>query len=150
MTIGPTIAGGLKLVPEEDEDWLILLEIANDGDSDLSQRLATLMDEDSMWEDIVVPELEQEFSKQRLDVMVEVVKAKGEEAEAIHIDKESAETWYGALNQARLAIESKYTFGPRELNSPGEIEDPEARSAYFRNDFYCTIQSLLLRYVMDD
>ena len=56
MTIGPTIAGGLKLVPEEDEDWLILLEIANDGDSDLSQRLATLMDEDSMWEDIVVPE----------------------------------------------------------------------------------------------
>ncbi len=150
MTIGPTIAGGLKLVPEADQDWLILLEIANDGDSDLSRRFASLMDEDSMWEEIVVPELEQEFTKQRLDVMMVVVKAKGGNEEAIHIDKEGAETWYGALNQARLALESKHKFGPRELNSPKEIKDPEARSAYFRNDFYSTIQSLLLRYVMVD
>lgn len=150
MTIGPTIAGGLKLIPEEDQDWLILLEIANDGDSDLSNRLAALMDEDSMWEDIVVPELEQDFTRQRMDVMLEVVKAKGEGEEAIHIERENAETWYGALNQARLAIEAKYKFGPREFSLPDEITDSEEKSAYFRNDFYCTVQSLLLRYVLND
>ena len=78
MTIGPTVAGGLKLIPEEEQDWLVLLEIARDGDGRLSRRLAGLMDEESMWNEIVVPELEEDFSKQRLEVVMAVMKAKGE------------------------------------------------------------------------
>ncbi|MGB0144878.1 MAG: hypothetical protein ACPGAP_08905, partial [Akkermansiaceae bacterium] len=74
MTIGPTVAGGLKLIPEEDQDWLVLLEIAKDGDGRLSRRLAGLMDEESMWNEIVVPELEEDFSKQRLEVVMAVMK----------------------------------------------------------------------------
>lgn len=149
MTIGPTVAGGLKLIPKDEKDWLVLLEIANDGESDLSKRLAGLMDEDSMWDEIVVPELEQQFSRQRLEVMKEVVKAKADESE-IHIDQKTAETWYGALNQARLGLENKYRFGRREDADPSEIEDRFARAAFYRDHFYSTVQSLLLRYVIKD
>ncbi|MGD1978410.1 MAG: DUF2017 family protein [Akkermansiaceae bacterium] len=147
MTIGPTVAGGLKLVPEEDQDWMVLLEIAVDAEGSLSKRLGGLMDEDAMWDEIVVPELEEEFSKQRLEVVMAVMKAKGDD-EPVHIDKEHADTWYGALNQARLELEERYKFGPRELREPEEIDDEEMRAAFYRNDFYCTVQSLLLQYVM--
>ena len=149
MTIGPTVAGGLKLIPEEDQDWLVLLEIAKDGDGRLSRRLAGLMDEESMWNEIVVPELEEDFSKQRLEVVMAVMKAKGE-GEDIHIDKESAEAWYGALNQARLELESEFQFGQRDEIDPDKIKDDAARAAFYRSDFYSAVQSLLLRYVMTD
>lgn len=149
MTIGPTVAGGLKLVPESESDWMLLIGIAGDGDADLADRLAGLMDEDSMWEEIVAPELKEEFSRQRLAVVKFVMKAKAD-GEDVHIVKENAEVWYGTLNQARLALEEKYQFGPRELNDPTALKDGSAQAAYFRNDFYCTVQSLLLRYVMTD
>ena len=150
MTIAPTLSGGLKILPEEDEDWMVLLEIADDGDCDLARQFAGLMDEDSMWEDIVMPELESEFANQRLAVVRAVAKARKSGEGEVVIESADAETWYGALNQARLAMESKYKFGPRELRSPEEIEDREKCSAYFREDFYSAIQSLLLRYVMVD
>ena len=91
MTIGPTVAGGLKLIPEE--EGLVLLEQQRQGRSAFSAA-GELMDEESMWNEIVVPELEEDFSKQRLEVVMAVMKAKGEED--IHIDQESAEAWYGA------------------------------------------------------
>mgnify|MGYP005845673589 CR=1 FL=1 len=149
MTIGPTVAGGLKLVPEEEQDWMVLLEIANDGEGSLSKRLADLMDEDSMWDEIVLPELEENFSKQRLEVVMEVMKARGEE-EPIHIKKEAGETWYGALNQARMELEERYRFGNREFLDPDDLTSEEARAAFYRSDFYSTVQSLLLRFVMGD
>lgn len=147
MTVGPTVAGGLKLVPETEHDWMLLIGIAGDSDSDLAGRLAGLMDEDSMWNEIVVPELNEEFSKQRITVVKEVMKAKEEEGD-IHILKGNAEVWYGALNQARLALEDRYKFGAREDVDPKMFEDSSARAAYFRNNFYSHVQGLLLQYVM--
>lgn len=149
MTVGPTVAGGLKLAPETEHDWMLLIGIAGDSDSDLAGRLAGLMDEDSMWDEIVAPELTEEFSKQRITVVKEVMKAK-EEEDDVHIVKSSADVWYGALNQARLALEDQYKFGAREEVDPKMFENPSARAAYFRNNFYCHIQSLLLQYVMVD
>lgn len=149
MTIGPTVAGGLKLVPEEEQDWEVLLEIANDGKGNLAGRLGGLMDEDAMWDEIVVPELEDNFSKQRLQVVMTVMKARGD-GEPIHIDPESAEIWYGALNQARLELEAKFRFGAQEDRDPDSLTDPSARAAFYRNEFYGTVQSLLLRYVLTD
>lgn len=149
MTIGPTVAGGLKLVPEEKQDWEVLQTIALDGEGKLSERFGDLMDEDAVWEEIVVPELEGDFSRQREEVAKEVARAKASD-EPIHIEKDRAEIWYGALNQARLELEARFKFGPRELRNPGEMGSGEERSAFFRNDFYCTVQSLLLRYVMTD
>ena len=149
MTVGPTVAGGLKVVPETEHDWMLLIGIAGDSDSDLAGRLAGLMDEDSMWDEIVAPELTEEFSKQRITVVKEVMKAK-EAGDNIHISKTSVEVWYGALNQARLALEDKYKFGAREVVDPKLFEDSSARAAYFRNNFYNHVQGLLLQYVMVD
>nr|MBR9811402.1 hypothetical protein [bacterium] len=149
MTVGPTVAGGLKLVPETEHDWMLLIGIAGDSDSDLAGRLAGLMDKDSMWDEIVAPELAEEFSKQRITVVKEVMRAKEEEDE-IHILKGSVDVWYGALNQARLALEDKYRFGSREDVDAKMLEDSSARAAYFRNNFYSHIQGLLLQYVMGD
>ncbi len=150
MTIAPTVSGGLKLIPEEDQDWVVLLKIAHDGDGDLAQHFAGLMDEDSMWEDIVVPELESEFSTQRKKVLKDVMEARERKSDGLIIDRKDAEIWYGAFNQARLAMEEKYRFGPREFRDSDDFEDEEMRSAYFRNEFYGTVQSLLLEYVMVD
>ena len=83
------------------------------------------------------------------EVVMAVMKAKGE-GEDIHIDQESAEAWYGALNQARLEWESEFQFGQREEIDPDEIKDDAARAAFYRSDFYTAVQSLLLRYVMSD
>lgn len=149
MTIGPTVAGGLKLVPEEEQDWAVLLEIASDGAGGLSKRLGGLMDEDSMWDEIVVPELDDMFSRQRTEVLKMVRKARSKD-EPIHIERNNAETWYGALNQARLELEANFHFGPEEKRDPDQIVDPSARSAWFRNEFYGAVQSLLLQYVLTD
>ena len=149
MTVGPTVAGGLKLVPETEHDWMLLIGIAGDSDSDLAGRLAGLMDEDSMWDEIVAPELAEEFSKQRIKVVKEVMRAKEEDGD-IHILKGSVDIWYGAFNQARLALEDKYKFGAREEVDPKIFEDPSVRAAYFRNNFYSHVQCLLLQYVMVD
>ena len=55
--------------------------------------------------------------------------------------------WYSALNQARLALEERYHFGPAETISL-EGNDPVRRTAFMRSKFYCAIQCLLLDYVM--
>lgn len=102
-----------------------------------------------MWDEIVVPELAEEFSKQRIQVVKEVMRAKEEDSD-IHILKGSVDVWYGALNQARLALEDKYKFGAREEVDPKIFEDPSVRAAYFRNNFYSHVQGLLLQYVMVD
>ena len=51
--------------------------------------------------------------------------------------------------KARLAMEDKYHLGPRELRDVEAADDPELRSAYFREEFYLTMQSLLMHYAMD-
>lgn len=150
MTLGPTLGGGLKLVPEEPQDWLVLLEIAVDGRKDLASEFGALMDEDSMWEEIVVPELEAEFSVQRAHVLKVVKGAQDSGEEEIVIVPKDADLWYGALNQARLSLEAEFQFGPREFARPEEISDPDMRSAYLRDEFYLTLQSLILRYVLSD
>jgi len=150
MTLGPTLGGGLKLIPEEVQDWLVLLEIATDANEKLASRFGDLMDEDAMWDEIVVPELETEFSEQRKHVLKVVREARESEEKEIIINSEDSDMWYGALNQARLSLEAEYQFGPREFAKAEEIEDQEMRSAYLRDEFYLTLQSLILRYVVTD
>ncbi len=114
MTIGPTLSGGLKMVPDEDQDWAVLLGIADDGEGDLAKRLAGLMDEDSMWDEVVRPELEEEFEDQRMQVVKMVRKARKSPDGEVVIEKETAEIWYGALNQARIALNEEYDLGSWE------------------------------------
>ncbi len=150
MTIAPTLSGGLRLIPEEEQDWSVLLEIADDGEGNLEARFGNLMDEDSMWEEIVVPELKVDFSAQRKEVRKAVLEAREQGREGVTIEREQADLWYGALNQARLLLEERFRFGPSEFVEVEKIKDAVMRSAYFRNEFYSQVQSLLLEYVMGD
>jgi len=152
MKVLPTLDGGLRLEIENRTDWQVLLAITLDGEGDLAGELTELMDEESMWEDIVEPELRTHFSDQLNHVQRAVQTAKKEaldpESGEIQIPKEDSEIWYGSLNQARLALEEKYKFGSRELIDPSEVSG-EKRSAYFRDRFYFSFQSILLDYILD-
>lgn len=144
----PSLNGGLKLCPEDDTDWIVLQSIVVDAHDDLASRLAGLMDEESMWEDIVVPELDETFSGQLKIVTQAVQVAKTSDLDNVTITKEESEDWYGALNQARLGIESKYHFGQNDELEESEIKDLETSNAYLRGRFYGAVQQLLLEYVM--
>ena len=72
-------------------------------------------------------------------------RARAKEEAVIFVHPEKADVWYGALNQARLALESRY-----QLSGYDDFEKAaeDLRSAYFRDRFYCFLQSTLLEYVM--
>ena len=63
------------------------------------------------------------------------------------ITREDGFSWYSALNQARLALEEKYHFGPGEEIEPGNLPI-ESRTSFLRSQFYCALQSLLLDHVI--
>jgi len=109
-----------------------------------------------MWEDIVVPDLQHHFSSQIEHVLKVIREAKkrapdhekGESAVEIHIPREDGELWYGALNQARIALESHYKFGPIDEIDVLETLSPKKRDAFLRERFYMSLQSVLIQYVM--
>lgn len=151
MKIGFTLEGGLRIDVETPLDWMVLRCIPHDargGDSPLADKLGGLMDADPHaedWRDFVVPELRDGFDGQ-LSLVQDALDAADDDGgpAEIFIRKEESQQWYGALNQARLALEDQYGFADRDpvSMSPGE------RSAWFRSRFYLQVQSLLLDGVM--
>jgi hypothetical protein len=113
----------------------------------LAESLAGLMDDESDWEEFVVPDLEQNFNVQCKFVQMTIEAAREHNAQAIFIKKHEAEKWYGAINQARLSLEARYGLGAIE-----DFEDApeELNSAHFRDRFYQTLQGILLEYVMEN
>lgn len=63
----------------------------------------------------------------------------------ILIPADHVEAWYGALNQARLAIESRHSFSNRRPE-PSEIDDlpPESRLAFWQWMLFAATQEALL------
>lgn len=160
MRVMPTLEGGLRIEIETPTDWLVLEQISDDaldgGEDRLPQRLGALMDEQSEWEEVVIPELKALFNGQITCVVegVQLGQAEvelGEEAASgeVRIPKADAESWYGALNQARLALESRYKFGPTEEIESLDDFSEEKRSAFVRNQFYNALQGVLLDYVLE-
>ncbi len=157
MNVMPTIEGGLRIDAESATDWALLEAITRDARAeggDLADQLGGLMAEDphaSDWEDFVVPDLRQNFDDQlnHVDIAIQEAREKADENDAgpLWIHREDALRWYGALNQARLAIEERHRFGPRVDIDPKAL-DMRKRSAFFRSQFYQTIQGLLLEYAM--
>ncbi len=151
MKIAPTLEGGLRIDIETPLDWMVLRCIPYDARDDagtLAEKLGALMDGDTEaedWRELVVPDLQTEFDSQLFTVENSLQKAGDDEGPAeLFILKDEAERWYGALNQARLALEERYAFPDTEpaAMNPGE------RSAWFRSQFYLHVQSMLLDYVM--
>ena len=144
----PTVNGGMKLTPEDETDWKVLNTIIHDADEELAKRFAGLMDEEAMWEDIVVPDLETYFSAQ-LKTVLESIKTGRSDGEVI-ISKEHSEAWYGSLNQARLGLEKIYHFGQENELKPNDLKDEKTFKAHLRGRFYAAVQDLLLEYVMKE
>jgi len=139
--------GGLALLVESDMDWFVLDSIVDDIKSPrhLAESLASLMDDESEWDEWVVPELVDGFDAQCDHVTSAINQARKMETPQVEITREDADLWYGALNQSRLALQDRYRF---DALSPEQMESEEIQQAYLRDRFYSSIQSVLLEYVM--
>ena len=160
MKVMPTLEGGLRIDVETATDWLVLEQIPGDalegGEDRLPERLGALMDDDSDWDEVVVPELKTFFSGQLRHVTQAVKKAQqasegeeGAEAGEVFIGRDDAGDWYGALNQARLSLETRFKFGAADGIENFTTFPDAKRAAFIRSQFYCALQSVLLEYVLD-
>ncbi|MFT4175555.1 MAG: hypothetical protein QM627_02760 [Luteolibacter sp.] len=157
MKAMPTLEGGLRLDTEDPSDWEFLRAIVTDAQAttehDLAERLGRLIPENAGgedWEEFVVPDLREMFQDELAEVAAAiesaVVEADGG-AGPVWINPENASQWYSTLNQARLNLEEIFRFGTAEDLDP-TMSSPMRAAAFIRSKFYCTIQSLLLEYVM--
>jgi hypothetical protein len=151
MKVLPTMEGGLCILPESEADWEELELICSDAvrPSHLAESLADLMDEQSEWDEYVVPDLEENFQSQTRFVNAAIENARKSQEAVVFISPAQAEKWYGALNQARLSLHARYDV--EEMNETAHLDEmePEPRSAYFRNRFYLLLQSMLLEFVLN-
>lgn len=156
MKIAPTIEGGLRIDPETNEDWYILHAIVSDANNcgiDLASRLGNLVTEETLtedWQEIVVPDLRESFSDalHYIQGTLEAASAFPKDSEhPIWITRDDAFTWYSALNQARLALEEKYHFGPDPQSDTANLT-PLRHEALLRNHFYSALQSVILDHAL--
>lgn len=156
MKVAPTLEGGLRIDAEDGGDWQVLQAIFYDArrsDGDLASELGGLISEEAGaedWREYVAPDLRMEFEDQLAKVEKAVRAAMdraGGGAGPVWVGRDEGMLWYGALNQARLALEEVYHFGPTD-GVPVEELSPGRRTAFFRSQFYLAIQSLLLDHVL--
>jgi hypothetical protein len=112
------------------------------------------------WQEHVVPELQSEFSRQ-LDLVSDDLKkvrrqkpdkdgtSEGELYE-FTIPFDHVESWYGALNQARLVMQARYRFPEVEtVDAIVELFQSENIKPYLTSRFYVEMQAALLDLAMD-
>lgn len=148
MKAAPTLDGRLRIDAESEADVFALKSVvvdAGDSPENLAEDVGGLMplelSED--WTEIILPELHGHFREQVTAVARSVKDVTP--GDTVFIGKEDAELWYGALNQARLSLESRYKFE----NRPFDDMDPEQRNARIRSHFYQVVQGLILDFLMD-
>lgn len=152
MKAAPTLDGRIRIDIESKLDWMIMRAIPHDAriaGVDLADRLGDALEDDaslSDWEEFVLPELKEGFSGQLAHIEKVLASLDEEAPEPIFIVREDAEIWYGGLNQARLSLEDRYHF----VGDDPEEMSPGRRTAWFRAQFYQTLQSLLLEFLMLD
>jgi hypothetical protein len=156
MKIMPTLEGGLRIDIEDDGDWKVLLGITHDAlscDESLGRRMGNLITDEEVapdWEEYIIPDLDESFQGELSHVATAVAAARvecGGGAGLLWITPRDALPWYGALNQARLALEELHHFGQGEKLDLAALPAP-SRNAFLRSQFYCAMQSLLLEYVL--
>jgi hypothetical protein len=157
MKVMPTLEGGLRIDTEDESEWELLRSIladANGCHEDLASRLGGMISKEAGaedWKEYIVPDLREGFQDELAQVGAAIesaiYQAEGG-AGPIWITRDDVFQWYSALNQARLAIEEHFHFGPTDSTDPKKLT-PEGRAAFIRSKFYCAIQGLLLEYVME-
>jgi hypothetical protein len=155
VNITLTPEGGLRIDVMDAGEWHLLSSMADDAsdrDTHLSEHLGSLIEEEAIaedWREFVTPDLAAAFDADLAAIAAAVERAREAAAEktgSLVISPNEGPRWYGVLNQARLALEERYHFGPGE--SPPAHLTPPARAAFFRSRFYCAIQSVLLEHLM--
>lgn len=156
MKVAPTLEGGLRIDPETAEDWHVLRAILNDAnshDTDLATRLGGMVTDERIaedWRELVVPDLRESFADDLNQIQVAIESAAAfpkDGACPIWITRDDAFSWYSALNQARLALEETYGFGPDPESDPSNLQ-PVQHEALLRSQFYCALQSFLLHHAL--
>lgn len=155
MRIDPTECGDLRIEIEDALDWARLELITIDGarlEGKLGSSLGAKMKMDDDWKSYVLPDIDQAFSEQIQFVNREINAARSESPQQgeLHITSENVDQWYGALNQARLALETEHALSTLDDNDIEMFEelDHGLRSAIIKNHFYLFVQSHLLQHVM--
>lgn len=152
MKLNSPAAGGLEIHLEHPAEWMLLLALPHDAsppDFDLATGVGARMENTAGWDDWrewVIPDLRDGFHQQLQTVVRAIDAGRGEggfETGVVVIPRTEFLDWYGALNQARLALEAVHQFGPKPL-AIAEDHAPERRAAYFRSQFYSFLQSNLL------
>ncbi|GAA5482111.1 DUF2017 family protein [Haloferula sargassicola] len=147
MKAAPTLDGRLRIDVESEADALVLMSVIADARQQpeaLAEDVGGLMPEEARedWDEFVLPELRDRFSDQ-LDRVANAVRTLGE-GDSLFIAGDEAEAWFGALNQARLALEARYHFTRDQDADAGA----EVRSARIRSHFYQVVQGLILDCLM--
>jgi len=157
MKIEPTLEGGLRVDMESPLDWHVLMAIVHDArgvDKDLADRLGGLIEEDAGaedWQEFVVPELREGFDDQLRAVAEAIGSAMHESQDgvgSVRIRRTDGAVWYGALNQARLALEELHHLSAGMPDALDEDQELEWRSASARSYLYGKIQHFLFDLVI--
>ena len=153
MRIAPTLQGGLRIDIESLLDWASLEFIAIDAaklEGSLPQSLGSKMKMDDDWKELILPDLQQSFDHQVQSVNREIKLARSENAEQgeIHITSENLEPWYGALNQARIALENEHQISQyNDIKELEEVLEDDIQVAFIKYHFYTVLQEHLLEHV---
>lgn len=152
MNLTPTAEGGLELHLDHRAEWLMVASILHDANRpgfDLAAAVGARMADTGDWEDWcewVLPDLREGF-EQHLRTVAAAIEDGAKEGftqpGTVVIPHDAFFDWYAALNQARLALETKYQFAQKPRI---ETEDtPTNRgAAHFRSQFYSFLQGHML------
>jgi hypothetical protein len=152
MKLAPSPDGGLRLEVESSADWHLLLGILHDAQGagfDLASHTAGRMARTADWrdwEELVLPDIREEFLAQLKTVLIAIESARLESAGGpgqLWITRDDAFHWYSSLNQARLALEAIHHFGAAPSIDPGRLSKASLK-AFIRIQFYGAVQSFLL------
>ena len=147
MKAAPTLDGRLRIDLESALDVVVLKSLVADAAAD-GDRLASWVaggmpeEVDSDWREFVIPDLCGHFHGQVATVAGAVRDLSP--GSSVFIGREDAVTWYGVLNQARLALEEKHHFKTASAVPPSS----ERIAATVRVNFYQVIQQMLLEFMM--
>lgn len=159
MRVAPTLDHSLRIDAESPTDWLVLEMICTDAsqmpNEPLADQLALFMCADEDWNELITPELSDQFNEQVTHVSkaISVAHKEADLTGSLFIKVDEADIWFGAINQARLSLEERYEVSKYDDaiddNSSLQFENPELRAAIIRYHFYTSLQSLLLEYLLN-
>lgn len=157
MKVAPTLDNSLRIDAESPFDWLILEMICTDATNipgqSLAKHLANKIKDKGDWAEFVIPDLNFQFSEQvnHVSQTLSNTTRSHDHTGSIFIPHSDADIWYGAINQARISLESQYNISKYEnITNIADISEQqhELRKALIRYHFYTRLQSMLLEYLI--